>query len=241
MAKRKAISKKKRFEIFKRDKFTCQYCGSKSPDVVLEVDHINPVSKGGKDVILNLITSCFDCNRGKKDIKLSDLSVIEKSKKQLEEAQDRLEQIKMQAQWAIDLAKAGSAEFDAVNDVLSEYTGYTFNLTVKRKIINLCKKHGLQLVLQSIPKALEYTSAEAFDIKHISKQCYISSLPEGVSESKYCRGIYNQRFSLGYNDFCLIEKKALGLIEEVGKEKAIHIFKNYSEEDLNLTIGIKEG
>ena len=32
MGKRKAISKKMRFEVFKRDKFTCQYCGRSVPD-----------------------------------------------------------------------------------------------------------------------------------------------------------------------------------------------------------------
>ena len=41
MAERKPIGKKMRFEVFKRDKFTCQYCGRKAPDVILEVDHIN--------------------------------------------------------------------------------------------------------------------------------------------------------------------------------------------------------
>lgn len=64
-AKRKAISKKTRFEVFKRDEFTCTYCGQKPPAVVLEVDHIVPVAKGGKNGMDNLITACFDCNRGK--------------------------------------------------------------------------------------------------------------------------------------------------------------------------------
>ena len=65
MTKRKVLSKKVRFEIFKRDVFTCQYCGSKPPSVVLEVDHIIPVASGGDNDEDNLVTSCFDCNRGK--------------------------------------------------------------------------------------------------------------------------------------------------------------------------------
>ena len=65
MTKRKSISKKLRFEIFKRDLFTCQYCGSKPPGAVLEIDHIKPISAGGENDDLNLLTSCFDCNRGK--------------------------------------------------------------------------------------------------------------------------------------------------------------------------------
>lgn len=60
-----SISKGARFEIFKRDGFTCQYCGRKPPDVILEVDHIHPRALGGDDDEMNLVTSCFDCNRGK--------------------------------------------------------------------------------------------------------------------------------------------------------------------------------
>lgn len=84
------ITKKLRFEVFKRDSFTCQYCGRKSPDVVLNVDHINPVKRGGKNDILNLITSCFDCNSGKKDRILDDNSVIKKQQQQLEKLNEEV-------------------------------------------------------------------------------------------------------------------------------------------------------
>ena len=59
------VSKKTRFEIFKRDKFTCVYCGNQPPECVLELEHIQPRSNGGTDEDSNLATSCFDCNRGK--------------------------------------------------------------------------------------------------------------------------------------------------------------------------------
>jgi len=55
-----AINKKIRFEVFERDNFTCQYCGKKVPDVILEVDHIIPKSRSGKDDLINLITSCLE-------------------------------------------------------------------------------------------------------------------------------------------------------------------------------------
>ena len=70
---REPLSKKNRFNVFKRDSFCCQYCGSHPPSVVLEIDHIIPSSKGGNNSIDNLITSCFDCNRGKSDIELTEL------------------------------------------------------------------------------------------------------------------------------------------------------------------------
>jgi len=60
-----AISKGLRFEVFKRDKFTCQYCGRRPPDVMLEADHVVPASDGGTTTIDNLTTACVDCNRGK--------------------------------------------------------------------------------------------------------------------------------------------------------------------------------
>lgn len=81
-----AITKSRRFEIFKRDNFTCQYCGRQTPLVVLEVDHIVPRAEGGPDDPNNLISACFDCNRGKGATPLS----IQKLK------EDRLEEIKKQ-------------------------------------------------------------------------------------------------------------------------------------------------
>lgn len=64
-AERKAISKKLRFEVFKRDGFICQYCGAHPPTVILHVDHILAVAEGGKNNIDNLVTSCLSCNLGK--------------------------------------------------------------------------------------------------------------------------------------------------------------------------------
>jgi hypothetical protein len=68
-----AIGKTLRFEVFKRDGFACQYCGKRPPDTILEVDHIDPRANGGTDIEINLITSCFDCNRGKAARKLGDV------------------------------------------------------------------------------------------------------------------------------------------------------------------------
>jgi hypothetical protein len=62
---RSTLGKKLRFEIFRRDGFTCKYCGAQPPAVVLEVDHIEARSRGGSDDPTNLITSCSHCNAGK--------------------------------------------------------------------------------------------------------------------------------------------------------------------------------
>lgn len=60
-----AVSKRLRFEVFKRDNNTCQYCGRSAPEVVLQIDHIHPTSLGGDDSPRNLLTACRDCNAGK--------------------------------------------------------------------------------------------------------------------------------------------------------------------------------
>lgn len=89
--KRKSMSKKLRFDVFKRDSFTCQYCGSHPPKVVLHVDHINPVSNGGENDIDNLITACDCCNFGKGARLLSDIPQSLKDK--AAELAEREEQI----------------------------------------------------------------------------------------------------------------------------------------------------
>jgi HNH endonuclease len=76
----RSISKRVRFEVFKRDGFTCQYCGAHPPHVILEVDHINPVVDGGLDDMDNLATACFPCNRGKGPISLLNVPLSLKDK-----------------------------------------------------------------------------------------------------------------------------------------------------------------
>lgn len=62
-----------RFEILKRDRFTCRYCGTSRRDgAVLQVDHVTPKAAGGTDHPSNLTTSCRDCNAGKAARKLSE-------------------------------------------------------------------------------------------------------------------------------------------------------------------------
>ena len=59
------VSKKLRLEIYKRDGFRCRCCGRTDTEVDLEIDHIKPISKGGKSTYDNLQTLCRDCNQKK--------------------------------------------------------------------------------------------------------------------------------------------------------------------------------
>ena len=124
MAERKLIPKRIRFEIFKRDCFTCQYCGKKAPDVILHIDHIVPVSKGGTNDILNLITSCESCNLGKSDIPLNDNSVVEKQRHQLELEQEAQEQREMLFEWHKFLHQSKEASIQKLIDYW-EFLGHS--------------------------------------------------------------------------------------------------------------------
>ena len=59
------VSKTLRYQVLRRDGFTCRYCGGRAPDVALTVDHVIPSTLGGSDEPTNLITACRDCNSGK--------------------------------------------------------------------------------------------------------------------------------------------------------------------------------
>jgi len=62
------VSRRQRFEILRRDNYTCRYCGARAPDVTLTVDHVIPTALGGSDDSTNLVTACRDCNAGKSSI-----------------------------------------------------------------------------------------------------------------------------------------------------------------------------
>ena len=72
---RPPISPKLRFEILKRDNWTCRYCGANAPEFKLVIDHLIPVKAGGTDDYFNLVVACFDCNAGKSARKLDDHSI----------------------------------------------------------------------------------------------------------------------------------------------------------------------
>lgn len=116
-----SLSKRLRFDIFKRDGFTCGYCGLKPPGVILEVDHILPVSGGGTDEEENLITSCFACNRGKAD------QPLERRPKPLmisvEDERDRLRQLQEYQEYLSERTKIRDEFFILISDAWVKLDG----------------------------------------------------------------------------------------------------------------------
>lgn len=72
---RALMTNKLREFIKKRDNFTCCSCGNSihaEPNLLLEIDHIIPVSKGGCTIEENLQTLCWKCNRAKSNKMLNE-------------------------------------------------------------------------------------------------------------------------------------------------------------------------
>ena len=56
-----------RRNIYKRDRYTCQYCGAQPGSEELTVDHVNPRSQGGISTWENCVLACVGCNKRKAD------------------------------------------------------------------------------------------------------------------------------------------------------------------------------
>ncbi len=200
MTERKPISKKTRFEIFKRDQFKCQYCGSAAPDVVLHIDHINPVSKGGDNDLLNLITSCEPCNNGKRARLISDNSVIEKQRKMLEELDERRSQLKMLLDWRDELKGFDNEVLESVAARVEDKICAKVNESGLSLLKSWIAKFELNELLQAIDDVREvYTKSGDLDSESmfsaIPKVAFFNRKSDDEKSVRYIRGILKNRIS----------------------------------------------
>lgn len=242
MSDRKGVTKSVRFEVFKRDSFTCQYCGISAPNVVLHADHIMPVAKGGEDDITNLVTSCIDCNLGKSARKLDDDAAIQKRKKQLDELQERRDQLEMMMEWQRGLIDLDSEIVNQAADFWGDLV-YPYSLTDEgvADLRRTIKRYGLSETLESmrtsttqyleqdeegnyiqdsVHKAWEYV-ARICNSRQRDKECpYMKNL-------YYIRGIMRKRYHY-VNDWeaiKLLERAYLANVE-ISKMKQIALDEN---------------
>lgn len=158
MAKRKKLL---RFEIFKRDGFTCQYCGGHPPDKTLEVDHIIPVSKGGTDEMHNLITSCFDCNRGKGKHELGTLPVP--LSVHMDTIKERERQYKEYRKILENIDKRINDEIDEVEDIFRNQYKRIFAGQFRRSVKKFINSLTLEDVKGAMGIAVDYGDDQGMD------------------------------------------------------------------------------
>lgn len=206
---REPIRKSVRFEVFKRDSFTCQYCGQKAPDVVLEVDHITPVAGGGDNDILNLVTACKACNAGKSDRSLSDTAVVEKARAQAEDLEERRQQLEMIAQWHLSLVDIDSQAATQLErlwlEAVKAEPDICLNEGARDEVRRWSKNYGYERVCQAIVKAAnnllrsglekdpEERSAAFWSIPKICAVMRADDHDPGIGRLFYIRGILRNR------------------------------------------------
>jgi hypothetical protein len=227
--KRKTLSQKVRFEVFKRDSFKCQYCGASAPDAILRCDHIEPVSKGGDNRITNLITACQDCNSGKGATRIEDHSVVEKVREHLGDLQAHKSQIEMMLKWQKSLSSKEQMEERAVAKFWNEKTGTTLNPSGLKSVRSLLSKYKFQEVISAVDKASGYIcesgdriAIEASAVIAFSKLKSICSLTRqdaidpGIKDAFYVRAIIRNRFGLSDCDKRLILPAIRSAVSDLG-------------------------
>lgn len=65
-------------KLFERDRYMCAYCGMKGAAHQLNREHIHPVSRGGENTWMNVVTACISCNghKGNKTLEEAGMSLL---------------------------------------------------------------------------------------------------------------------------------------------------------------------
>jgi hypothetical protein len=145
-----AVSTRKRFEVFKRDAFTCQYCGRKPPDVVLHVDHVIAQAAGGKDGMENLATSCSTCNLGKNAVPLTRIPAAPAFPSDIAEHR---KQLKAYMEWQQEI-RAFEEEQLALVVAHWEEAGYALYPSQRDSLPFMLKKLGAEKVIFAMEQAI---------------------------------------------------------------------------------------
>lgn len=193
---RQPLTKKTRFEVFKRDGFKCQYCGKNSSDTILEVDHIKPVIEGGTNDLINLVTSCFECNRGKGKIKLSDSTVAHLEQEEIKLLKLKQEQMELYLKWKKELSNLSETEFQKLQELFST-VGREWNDIGKKEVLKLIKKYGFQECYESLEISISKYEPEKVGTqfpKILSIRKTQKENPD-LAELYYIRGIVKNRFN----------------------------------------------
>jgi hypothetical protein len=160
---RTSRSKRARFAIFERDLFTCQYCGLRPPDAVLQLDHIHPLSKGGEDTEENLTTSCVDCNAGKSDRVLGAVTVRPDANMQLLAVQQEISEARIYLESKKVLDDLYKEIADNVLAYWTEHARIYYDAPQTSTILRWIREYGVDEVEGAIQKAAWRDSKRYFD------------------------------------------------------------------------------
>ena len=198
--KRKPISPSLRFDVLEKDNFTCQYCGAKSVDdnVLLEVDHIVPVSKGGDNNIENLVTSCKKCNIGKSTKKLGAKKRLTLRQKEIKELEQRREQQEMYLKSRLNKKKESEPLVNHINYLCNKYNvNRKLSSYGENNIFTLYKKIGFEQMVNLIEdnEHYLYTDSENLEDKINAMNTFMDKIEEDgnklYKKQNYKEGVGN--------------------------------------------------
>ena len=216
MAKRAGISKAKRFRIYERDKFTCQYCGRKAPDIILQIDHITPHALTQDDTDLNLTTSCVECNAGKSDRVLDPASAALKKRAQMELEHEHKEQLLMLVDWQRRIIEGRIHEGDLVIEYANYWLNpeYSINDNGRAKLISTFKVYGLETTQEAIDRSFktymrdgktkESVEEALSKIKPICKRIVLEKENPYIADACHILNVFN-KYSGRYRDGSMSE------------------------------------
>ena len=187
-----------RFEVLKRDGFQCRYCGARAPDVMLEVDHIDPVSLGGSDDFLNLTTACQDCNRGKSNIPLDEHQALQAQVTEIERIEgsaaglDDLRRRRAEADELIEM------QIDAIEEAIEGHPDFSLSETGRKTVKRWLKQDSVEALMTAVDAAAVSYLGSPGEVTDRDFERFISKVPavaafrriHGKKSEAYRKAIY---------------------------------------------------
>lgn len=199
--RRKGISKRIRFEVFKRDGWACQYCGAESPAVKLHVDHITPVASGGTNELENLITACASCNLGKGARELDDDSAIRARSAEIEANKLASQQLAAMRDWHVTKASISREAVDMLCEVWQSHTSLDWHSTsseARDLLHHLLRKFSFDEIADGMHLAFNKLGATSQAFFLLGKFCGIvrmNRMNPDEAQKRYVLGILKNRCS----------------------------------------------
>lgn len=171
MPKRKAIGKKLRFDVFKRDGFVCVYCGATPSTEVMVIDHVIPVAEGGDNDINNLVTSCWPCNSGKGARSLD--AIPESLLQKTEILAQRAEQLTEYAKHVEKIRRLEDLQVEAVVTIYERHNdGWTLSPSARQSVKHFISKIGMMDVMEAMDMACAQKPGDANLFRYFCGICW---------------------------------------------------------------------
>jgi hypothetical protein len=168
------------------------------------------VAVGGKNEILNLATSYVSCNQGKGVRELSDDSIVERQRRQIEELQERREQLEMMLEWRNSLADLEDKTINHISDFIGRFSDFVPNDKGRSDIKRWLRRFSFDEIIAAVNEAFaiyyipydhEGLKGEAWN-KAFSKIPAIAAIKRQeltkpyMRELFYIKGIARRRFRM---------------------------------------------